>query len=251
MNRNMTDVGSADIAPERQCEVAHRYMLGLYRILETLNQRFPDVLFEGCSGGGGRFDYGMLHYFPQIWTSDDSDAVERLYIQHGTSMLYPTSAMGAHVSAVPNHQVHRTTSIDMRGHVAMCGQFGYELDLNKLSEEEFEAVKEQIKLYKKISQITHQGTTYRLLSPFEGNYTAWEFVSEDENEIVLMLASIIRRGGWLPFTQIKLKGLDENAYYKVENTGETYGGDFLMNVGFKRAPDSDFESELLIIKKVK
>lgn len=251
MNRNMTDVGSADIAPERQCEVAHRYMLGLYRILETLNQRFPDVLFEGCSGGGGRFDYGMLHYFPQIWTSDDSDAVERLYIQHGTSILYPTSAMGAHVSAVPNHQVYRTTSIDMRGRVAMCGQFGYELDLNKLSEEEFEAVKEQIKLYKKISHITHQGTMYRLLSPFEGNYTAWEFVSEDESEIVLMIASIIRRGGWLPFTQIKLKGLDENAYYKVENTGETYGGDFLMNVGFKRAPDSDFESELLIIKKVK
>lgn len=251
MNRNMTDVGSADIAPERQCEVAHRYMLGLYRIMETLNQRFPDVLFEGCSGGGGRFDYGMLHYFPQIWTSDDSDAVERLYIQHGTSILYPTSAMGAHVSAVPNHQVYRTTSIDMRGRVAMCGQFGYELDLNKLSEEEFEAVKEQIKLYKKISHITHQGTMYRLLSPFEGNYTVWEFVSEDESEIVLMIASIIRRGGWLPFTQIKLKGLDENAYYKVENTGETYGGDFLMNVGFKRAPDSDFESELLIIKKIR
>ncbi len=251
MNRNMTDVGSADISPERQCEVAHRYMLGLYRVLETLTNKFPNILFEGCSGGGGRFDLGMLHYFPQIWTSDDSDAVERLYIQHGTSMLYPTSAMGAHVSASPNHQVYRTTSIDIRGHVAMCGQFGYELDLNKISDEEFEAVKEQIKFYKTISHITHKGTMYRLLSPFEGNYAVWEFLSENEDEIVLMIASVIRRGGWLAQTRILLKGLDEDASYRVENTGEIYGGDFLMNVGFKRSPDSDFESELLVIRKVK
>ncbi|MCI5971199.1 MAG: alpha-galactosidase, partial [Oscillospiraceae bacterium] len=229
----------------------HRYMLGLYRVLDTLNKKFPNVLFEGCSGGGGRFDFGMLQYFPQIWTSDDSDAVERLYIQHGTSMLYPTSAMGAHVSAVPNHQVHRVTPIDMRGRVAMCGQFGYELDLNKLSDEEFETVKEQIKLYKKISHITHKGTMYRLLSPFEGNYTAWEFLSEDESEIVLMIANIIKRGGRVAATRVLLKGLDENANYIVENTGEVYGGDFLMNIGFIRMPEKDFESELLIIKKVK
>ena len=251
MNRNMTDIGNEVLESGRQCEIVHRYMLGLYRVLDTLNKKFPNVLFEGCSGGGGRFDFGMLQYFPQIWTSDDSDAVERLYIQHGTSMLYPTSAMGAHVSAVPNHQVHRVTPIDMRGHVAMCGQFGYELDLNKLSDEEFEAVKEQIKLYKKISHITHKGTMYRLLSPFEGNYTAWEFVSEDESEIVLMIANIIKRGGRVAATRVLLKGLDENANYIVENTGEVYGGDFLMNIGFIRMPEKDFESELLIIKKVK
>lgn len=188
MNRNMNRRRQCGHCPRKTVRGCSTDICsGLYRLWKRLTKNSPTSSLRAVRAGGGRFDYGMLHYFPQIWTSDDSDAVERLYIQHGTSILYPTSAMGAHVSAVPNHQVYRTTSIDMRGRVAMCGQFGYELDLNKLSEEEFEAVKEQIKLYKKISHITHQGTMYRLLSPFEGNYTVWEFVSEDESEIVLMI----------------------------------------------------------------
>ncbi len=144
MNRHMTEVGSAQLPAERQRETAHRYMLGLYNVLERITRAFPDVLFESCSGGGGRFDPGMLHYMPQTWTSDDSDAVERLKIQYGTSLVFPISTMGAHVSACPNHQVGRNTSIEMRGHVALSGNFGYELDLNRLSDEERETVRRQV-----------------------------------------------------------------------------------------------------------
>ena len=136
MNRNMTEIGSAALPPERQRETAHRYILGLYRVLETLTTEFPHILFESCSGGGGRFDPGMLYYMPQTWTSDNTDAISRLKIQYGTSIVYPVSTMGAHVSAVPNHQVHRETSLEMRGDVAMSGNFGYELDLTRFTEEE-------------------------------------------------------------------------------------------------------------------
>ena len=148
MNRNMSEIGSAKLPANRQREVAHRYILGLYKVLEEITTRFPDVLFESCSGGGGRFDPGMLYYMPQTWTSDNTDAIERLKIQFGTSMVYPNASIGCHVSAVPNHQVDRITPIETRGVVAMSGNFGYELDITKLPESEKEIIKEQVKLYK-------------------------------------------------------------------------------------------------------
>ena len=136
MNRNMTEIGSSNLPRERQKEVAHRYMLGLYRIMETITSEFPEILFESCSGGGGRFDGGMLYYMPQTWASDDTDAIERLKIQYGTSLVYPTVTMGSHVSEVPNHQVGRITPLSTRAAVAMEGSFGYELDINKMTSEE-------------------------------------------------------------------------------------------------------------------
>lgn len=182
MNRNMTEIGSALLPAERQRETAHRYILGLYDVLERIVSRFPHILFESCSGGGGRFDPGMLYYMPQTWTSDDTDAVERLKIQYGTSMVYPASSMGAHVSAVPNHQVHRITPLETRGHVAMSGNFGYELDLTKLTEAEREDIRKQVSEYKELRMLIQYGDFYRLLSPFEGNETAWMFVSADKKK---------------------------------------------------------------------
>lgn len=150
MNRHMSNLGSAMLPPERQRELPHRYMLGLYEIMEEITQKHPDVLFESCSGGGGRFDAGMLYYMPQIWTSDDTDPIERLYIQYGTSLVYPVSAMGAHVSAIPNHQSGRKTPLATRGCVAMSGNLGYELDLGAFTEEEKKEVKQQVQEYKRI-----------------------------------------------------------------------------------------------------
>lgn len=246
MNRNMTEVGSEALPAERQAEVAHRYMLGLYRVLEELTGRYPEILFEGCSGGGGRFDPGMLYYFPQIWTSDDSDAVERLYIQYGTSMVYPASTMGAHVSAVPNHQMHRVTPMKTRGDVAVCGQLGYELDLNTLTDAELEEVKEQISLYKQIGEVIHKGTMYRLKSPFEGNCSATEFVSEDGNTVFVCICSVLG-SVQIPLTRIKLRGLDETAVYRIGD--EEYSGALLMKMGLKHRGRRDFQSETVILKK--
>lgn len=149
MNRHLTDLGSAYLDRKNQNELSHRYVLGLYQVMETLTERFPQVLFESCSSGGGRFDAGMLYYMPQTWTSDNTDAVCRLKIQHGTSFLFPTVTMGAHVSACPNHQVGRTTPLATRFAVAAAGNLGYELDLKNLSKEEKEEVREQIAEYKR------------------------------------------------------------------------------------------------------
>ncbi len=249
MNRNVTEIGSAKLPKERQQELPHRYMLGLYNVLERITSSFPDVLFEGCSGGGGRFDAGMLYYFPQYWTSDDTDAIERLYIQHGTSMVMPSSTMGAHVSAVPNHQVHRTTSLKTRGNVSSVGQLGYELDLNKLSSEEIEVVKNQIVKYKQIQEIVHKGDMYRLISPYEESVAAWEYVSEDGNNIVLMYCTILAK----PVTGlkcIKFLGLDGAAKYQNVENGKIYNGDYLTNVGLYFANDKDFDSHLIIFEKI-
>ncbi|MGG3917080.1 alpha-galactosidase [Parageobacillus thermoglucosidasius] len=230
MNRHMTEIGSAALPPERQRETAHRYILGLYRVMEEITSRFPHVLFESCSGGGGRFDPGMLYYMPQTWTSDNTDAVSRLKIQYGTSLVYPISAMGAHVSAVPNHQVHRMTSLEMRGHVAMSGNFGYELDLTKLSEEEKAIVKQQVAFYKDIRSLVQFGTFYRILSPFEGNETAWMFVSEDKSEAFVAYFRVLAEAN-APLSFIRLKGLDPEKDYELIGSGEIYGGDELMYVG--------------------
>ncbi|MCM8710737.1 alpha-galactosidase [Clostridium sp. SYSU_GA19001] len=230
MNRNMTEIGSECLPVERQRETAHRYMLGLYKVIDKITSDFPHILFESCSGGGGRFDAGMLYYMPQTWTSDDTDAVERLKIQYGTSIVYPVSTMGAHVSAVPNHQVGRVTPLKMRGDVAKSGNFGYELDLTKLSECEKEEIKVQIAEYKEIRELIQFGDMYRLLSPFEGNETAWMYVSEDKTEAFVAYFNVLAVPNG-PIKKLTLKGLDEKKEYVIQGSKEVYGGDELMYLG--------------------
>ncbi len=230
MNRHMTEVGSAELPADRQRETAHRYILGLYYVLEEITSRFPDILFESCSGGGGRFDPGMLYYMPQTWTSDNTDSVDRLKIQYGTSIVYPISSIGAHVSAVPNHQVGRITSLEMRGDVAKFGNFGYELNIISLSQGEKEIIKEQVSDYKQLRELVQHGSFYRLLSPFEGNETAWMVASENKSQAVVgyyQVLSIPNPG----FKYLKLKGLDPDSDYKITGTDEVYGGDELMHIG--------------------
>ncbi|WP_217597242.1 alpha-galactosidase [Cohnella sp. GbtcB17] len=250
MNRNMTEIGSALLPPERQRETAHRYMLGLYRVLETITSRFPHILFESCSGGGGRFDPGMLHYMPQTWTSDNSDAVCRLKIQYGTSLVYPISSMGAHVSAVPNHQVQRVTSLKMRGDVAMSGNFGYELDLTQFTPEEKEEVKAQVAAYKELRELVQFGDLYRLKSPFEGNDTAWTVVAADKSEAFVAFFRVLAQPNE-PIDWLRLAGLDPNADYEVVGTGERFGGDQLMYAGLPVPRlHGDFQSATWRIKRV-
>lgn len=230
MNRHMTEVGSAVLPAERQRETAHRYMLGLYRVMDTLVTRFPHILFESCSGGGGRFDPALLYYMPQVWTSDNTDAICRLKIQYGTSLTYPPITMASHVSAVPNHQVHRKTPLAIRGHVAMSGNLGYELDLTKMSEEEKAIVKAQVASYKAIRHIIQLGTFHRIRSPFAGNDTAWMFVSQDQTEVVAFYFRVLCQPN-APVEIFKLKALDADALYRDLATGEEFGGDELMYAG--------------------
>ena len=250
MNRPMTEYGSLQLKAERQRELNHRYILGLYRVLEEITARFPEILFESCAGGGGRFDPGMLYYMPQTWTSDDTDAVERLKIQYGTSIVYPPSTMGAHVSAVPNHQVERSSSLKMRYDTASFGNLGYELDITELNQEEIEAVKAQVNNYKEIRSLVQFGNFYRLKSPFEGNFTAWSYVDSDKKEALVGFYQVLAAPN--PEEQkVKLKGLDAGADYKEINSGEIYGGDELINYGI-RIPylKEDFSSKVWRFKKI-
>lgn len=250
MNRNMTEIGSPLLPPERQRETAHRYMLGLYKVYEKLVTAFPNVLFEGCSGGGGRFDPGTLYYMPQIWTSDDTDAVERLKIQYGTSIVYPISTMGAHVSAVPNHQVHRNTSLKMRGDVAMLGNFGYELDLTKFSDEEKEIVKNQVKAYKKLRELVQFGDMYRLLNPFEKSEASFMVVSEDKTEAFVSYFKVLATPNE-PIKRLHLRGLDSHKNYSVEGLNGIFGGDELMYGGISIPQlQGDYQSITWKIKEV-
>ncbi|MDY8049056.1 alpha-galactosidase [Paenibacillus polymyxa] len=234
MNRHMTDVGSAALPPERQRETAHRYILGLYSIMEELTSRFPHVLFESCSSGGGRFDAGMLYYMPQTWTSDNTDAICRLKIQWGTSLVYPPITMGAHVSTVPNHQVGRITPLETRGYVAMAGNFGYELDLTTLTVEEKEIVKKQIALYKEIRSLIQFGKFYRIINPFDENEAAWNFVSEDQTEMAASYFKVLSQPA-AAIKTLKFKGLNPDYVYRNVETGELFGGDELMHVGITLA----------------
>lgn len=243
-NRNFTEVGSACLAPERQKEVPHRYMLGLYGLLERLTARYPDLLIEGCASGGGRFDPAMLCYSPQIWTSDDSDAIERLDIQFGTSMCYPVSSMGAHVSASPNHQVGRVTPLTTRGDVALSGSFGYELDAGNFTEDEKEIVKRQVEEYHKYYDLTHGGELYRLIAPHEGKRecAAWMLVSPDKSEALVTFVVIRVHNKERYF--VKLRGLDENRRYRNEATGEIFYGSTLMYAGLNFTDlNTDFKSK--------
>ena len=230
MNRNFTNVGSLELPPERMRELPHRYMLGLYSVLEKLQREFPDVLFESCSSGGGRFDLGMLYYMPQTWCSDNTDALSRCRIQWGTSLVFPPFAMGSHVSAVPNHQSGRITPLQARANVAMSGCFGFELDLNKLPEGEIGQVKAVITRVKSLRRTLLYGDFHRLLSPFEGHDTAWITVSPDRREAVLMLTRDLAQPN-ADAPMLRLRGLDPALTYTVEETGESYGGDELMAGG--------------------
>ena len=250
MNRYMTDIGSSGRAPEQQAETMHRYMLGLYRVLETLTSRFPDILFEGCSSGGGRFDPGMLYYMPQTWTSDNSDAFCRLKIQYGTSLVYPLSAIGAHVSAVPNHQVQRVTPLKFRGDVAMAGNFGYELDLTKISDREKQHIAQQIARYKILRHLIQHGSFYRLLSPFEGTDTAWMVVNDERTEAIAFYYHGLKEpNGRLK--RFQLTGLDQERQYQNLDTLEITFGSELMHFGVDLPiPKHDFDSQVFHYKAI-
>ncbi|MBS4175131.1 alpha-galactosidase [Bacillus sp. FJAT-49736] len=258
MNRNMTEIGSAVLPVERASEVAHRYILGVYELYERLTSAFPKVLFESCASGGARFDPGMLYYAPQTWTSDNTDAIERLKIQYGTSMVYPLSSIGAHVSAVPNHQVHRTTNIETRANVAFFGVFGYELDITKLTSAEKKDVKKQVAFYKKNRELILNGTFYRLLSPFEGegNAISWMVVSKDQREAIAAYYQILNKPNAC-LQRIYFRGLKKDIRYKIEGQSATFYGDELMYAGLyiekqkaRKGETLDFQSRLFILKAV-
>lgn len=228
MNRSISDVYSATTA--HQGRVLHDYVLGLYDFLERLTNRYPHILIEGCSGGGGRFDAGMLYYTPQIWCSDNTDPMDRLEIQYGTSFIYPASSVGAHVSASPNHQTGRITSLKTRGTVAMAGTFGYELNLGELSTEEKEEIREQIKEYKQYASLIQQGLYYRLTNPQVDQQGAWEFVSKDKSEALVQTVSIKKHAN-MTVDYIKVRGLEENTMYRDTESGTLYNSTVLMETG--------------------
>ena len=223
-NRNITEAASMQLPPERQGEFFHRYVLGVYELMDRITTAFPHILLENCSGGGGRFDAGMLYYSPQIWTSDCTDAIERLTIQFGASLCYPIAAMGAHVSANPRTDIHT------RAAVAMCGTFGYELDPRKLTEEERQAVRDQVADYHKYYDLIHFGDFYRITSPTENHFLCdWAFVSPDKSQ-VLFTRVIMRRPENL-YQPLCLPGLDPDKLYTDEETGKVYSGALLMHGG--------------------
>lgn len=227
MNRSLTDIYSMD---KEQGRVTYDYVLGVYEFLEKLIEKYPDILIEGCCGGGGRFDAGMLYYAPQIWCSDNTDALDRINIQYGTSFFYPASTVGAHVSASPNHQTGRSISIHTKGVVAMAGTFGYELNPDVLTKEEKEEIKEQIAYFKKNEALIRTGDYYRLSNPFKDEYAAWMFVSENADEALLNVV-MLKMHGNMTVNYVKLKGLKAGAVYKDEESGQCYYGSALMEAG--------------------
>ena len=229
-NRQFTEVGSAILPAERQGEAAHRFVLGTYSLLERLLAAHPELFIEGCSAGGGRFDAGMLYYTPQIWTSDDTDAIERLYIQYGTSFGYPPSTMSCHVSDVPNRHVGRVTPFKTRGDVAMMGAFGYELDLAKLSEEENSQVRRQIEAARADEELMLEGDLYRLGSPLADNLSGWQHVAKDKRSFTVTAVRILSKPN-PSHERLLLRGLDPKAIYRDLESGDRFSGAFLMNVG--------------------
>jgi alpha-galactosidase len=250
MNRHLTEVASVGRAPAQQGETAHRHLLGVYSFMDRITKEFPQVLFEGCSGGGGRYDPGMLHYMPQFWASDNTDAICRLRIQHGTSLIYPPCTMGSHISAVPNHLIHRVTPLLTRGHVAAAGQFGFELDLTKLTPEEVEVAKEVTALVKSTRHLLRTGDLHRLVDPTKGNLAAWSLVAPDASEAVVTAVLTLAEVNWrLP--RLKLRGLDPHArYHSVHGPEGEWPGDVLMEVGLALPIYRDFESVCWHLKRV-
>lgn len=250
MNRSICDWYSSELPAENMGEIQHRYVLGLYELLDRLTSEFPHILFEGCSGGSGRFDAGILYYCPQIWCSDDTDAYERTKIQYGTSFFYPISTIGSHVSIVPNHQTGRITPFDTRAVTAMSGSFGYELDLNMLSEEEKTAVVEQNKRFKKYGSLIHNGRYYRLSNPLTDKFAIWSFVSENSGE-VLVHGMIFRTEPNMTRYTVKLRGLIPDKKYVVDGDNTIYTGKALMKGGILLPkPWGDFFPIELHLKEV-
>ncbi len=262
MNRCMSEVFSTGNDAVYQGKVMHSYILGVYELYDRLTSEFPEVLFESCASGGARFDPGLLYYAPQGWTSDDTDAMERIKIQYGTSLVYPLSSMGSHVSAVPNHQVYRITPIETRANVAYFGTFGYELDLNQLSIEEKEKIEHQVAFMKQYREILQMGTFYRLKSPFEGNVASWMVVSKDKRTALLGYYKVLDTVN-TSYERIKLQGLDQELEYQVSLINTTHYGDELMNIGLITSDGSsgdnkelyngvrgDYQSRIYILKAV-
>ena len=270
MNRSFSEVFSNGMDRSWQGKVRHKYILGVYDLYERLTQEFPDILFESCASGGARFDPGILYYAPQGWTSDDTDAVERVKIQYGTSYVYPLSSMGSHVSASPNHQVFRHTSLETRANGAYFGTFGYELDLTELSKQELREMKGQISFMKRYRELIQQGVFYRLESPFENNSSAWMVVSEDQKEALAVYFRVLQptQAG---FKRIRLAGLRADWEYSVEEVSgagslskERNGrfGDELMYAGLSvsdvssglpgvaKEKQGDFLSRLFRLKRI-
>ncbi len=258
MNREHTDLHSNYLPVDRQGELEHRYMLAVYELQERLMKEFPNLLLENCSGGGARFDAGMLYYSPQIWCSDDTDAIERLAIQEGTALIYPLSAMGAHVSDCPNHTVGRVTPFKTRGDVALCGTFGYELDITRIPQEDRDAIPGQIATCHKYNDLVRNGDYYRLASYQENTlYDCYMIVAKDKSEALLTYVQVLKRPNFKS-RMVKLAGLAPDKVYRViyedseadgENQGIELHGDTLMNAGVK-VPDmwGDFKSTLIYFK---
>ena len=243
MNRNISMWGSAALPPERQQELGHRYILGLYDVMGRIVSAFPDVLFESCAGGGGRFDLGLMCFMPQAWCSDDTDAWMRCRIQSGTSLVFPPSTMGAHVSAVPNHQTGRITPLFTRAAVAMGGTYGYELDLTKLPQEELDEIRALNRRVKVMQPLLLYGTFYRLRSAFTGSDAAWMSVSQDRSEAIVTYVLSLAEPNVQP-KLLRLEGLDPDRSYRDEDSGAVYGGDELMYRGIPlKKPWGDFVAQ--------
>lgn len=251
MNRQLTDLASSRLPADQQGELSHRYVLGVYDLMNRLTKEFPDLLLENCSGGGARFDPGMLYYSPQIWCSDDTDAIERLRIQQGTSMIYPLSCMGAHVSDCPNHTVGRVTPFETRGYVALAGTFGYELDVTKIPQEDRDLIPGQIEMYHKYNSLIRRGDYYRIASYGDNcNYDCWQVTAKDKSEALVTFIQVMGRPNWHS-TRIKLKGLDEDAVYELEGTKITLSGAAFMYAGINiKDLYGDYQGRLLhLIRK--
>jgi alpha-galactosidase len=263
MNRYITEAYSTGLESDQQGELFHRYILGVYELYERLIAKYPEILFESCAGGGARFDPGLLFYAPQAWASDNTDAVERLKIQYGTSMIYPLSSIGSHISAIPNHQVGRMTPIDTRANVAYFGTFGYELDITKLSDEEKAKVKEQVAFFKEKRSLVRSGDFHRLLSPFDSNEVSWMVVTKDKTEALVGYYKVLAKPND-KYYRLKLKGLDSDKLYAIEGIKSTHYGDELMNLGivlgedytdrasefWSREHPHDYASKLFVLKEV-
>lgn len=233
MNRQLSDMGSYELPADRQGELYHRYVLGVYELQERLITEFPDLLLENCSGGGARFDPGMLYYSPQIWCSDDTDAVERLKIQEGTALMYPLSAIGAHISVCPNHTVGRNTPFETRGNVALAGTFGYELDITKIPQEDQEMIPQQVQMYHKYNDLVREGDYYRIASYRENHeFDCYLVAAKDKKEALVTFVQVIGRPNYHSRC-ICLQGLDPAMNYRIEGTDQVCGGDLLMNAGLQ------------------
>ena len=231
MNRPLCDIGSATLSDKRQGEFFHRYVLGVYELQERLITEFPHLLLENCSGGGARFDAGMLYYSPQIWCSDDTDAIERLTIQEGTALISPLSAMGAHVSDCPNHTVGRVTPFETRGYVALAGTFGYELDITRIPKEDRAMIPEQIQMYHKYNDLVRTGDYYRIASYSQNRmYDCYMVVAKDQSEALVTFVQVMGRAN-SHSRRILLKGLCPQKTYRIEGEERTYKGSTLMNAG--------------------